>query len=111
MAQIGTAFRNEVLSPARGIFLDTREFTLLEIEHFGDPTKMSHRRLKGHRGHNLTLFTRQHQEKGQDAKRDMMREFLEDAVIRNEALAYYMARSSTYLKVCEAWVLRRSRHV
>jgi len=54
-AQIGNAFRNEI-SPRSGL-LRVREFTMAEIEHFCDPTILTHPKFASIQDTEMTLFS------------------------------------------------------
>ena len=97
VAQVGTMFQNAVPAPHRDGFLNTREFCVFKINHFDAPDS-SCGKLKPHKGHNFTLYTREQQEKGNEAKRRTLQDCI-GGVVKNEAMLYYMARCSTYFKV------------
>lgn len=55
VAQIGTAFRNEI-SPRAGL-LRLREFTMAEIQHFCDPVDKGHKRFADVGQTNVLLYS------------------------------------------------------
>lgn len=98
VAQIGHAFRNEI-SP-RGGLLRVREFQQAEIEYFVHPEfKNAHAKFRDVAQVTLTLFP-QHRQLGDGKTVDMtMEEAVHgpEAVIANECLAYFMARTSLWI--------------
>jgi glycyl-tRNA synthetase len=65
-AQIGNAFRNEI-SPRSGL-LRVREFTMAEIEHFCDPTILTHPKFDGVKDTVMTLYSACDQMDGKKTK-------------------------------------------
>lgn len=95
-AQIGTAFRNEI-SPRNGL-LRVREFQQAEIEYFVNPKEKTHPKFASVADLKLSLLTKTNQLT--DGKTVLMacHDAVENGIISNESLAYYLAR--TYL-FCE----------
>ncbi|KAG5642866.1 hypothetical protein DXG03_002011 [Asterophora parasitica] len=95
-AQIGRSFRNEI-SPRAGL-LRVREFTMAEIEHYVDPDDKSHVRFPEVRSQVLTLLDRHVQESGSSQTTQMtVGEAVDNGVIANETLGYFIARIYQYL--------------
>ncbi|KAI6184565.1 Diadenosine tetraphosphate synthetase [Aphelenchoides bicaudatus] len=94
-AQIGAGFRNEI-SPRQGL-IRVREFTMCEIEHFLDPSDKSHPRFERYANMELTLYSAKNQEDGKDAEVLKIGQAIEDRVVDNETLGYYMARTYLFL--------------
>lgn len=66
-SQIGNAFRNEI-SPRSGL-LRVREFTMAEIEHFCDPSDLSHPRFGEVKDSTMTFYSACNQMDGKKASR------------------------------------------
>lgn len=96
-AQIGFAFRNEI-SP-RGL-LRLREFTIAEIEHFVDPNNKSHAKFSQISSIQLPLLTAESQALTCQTIVLEVKEAVDKKIINNETLAYYMARTYLFLKLC-----------
>lgn len=95
-AQIGTGFRNEI-HPKQGL-LRVREFAMAEIEHFVDENNKDHPKFKNVSGIKLPLFTKQNQEGSREILRDItMRQAVDEKIIDNETLAYFLARTYLFL--------------
>ncbi|KAF9456291.1 hypothetical protein BDZ94DRAFT_1178043 [Collybia nuda] len=95
-AQIGRSFRNEI-SPRAGL-LRVREFTMAEIEHFVDPTDKSHERFSEVRDVTLALLNRHVQEAGGSQITHMsVGEAVDQGIIANETLGYFVARIYQFL--------------
>jgi len=94
-AQIGLAFRNEI-APRSGL-LRVREFPMMEIEHFCNPTDKSHHRFQSIANVRFSLLDRKGQT-GEDVCLSMTAgEAVEGKVINNQTLAYFMARTQLFL--------------
>ncbi|KAJ7595690.1 hypothetical protein C8J56DRAFT_1001720 [Mycena floridula] len=95
-AQIGRSFRNEI-SPRAGL-LRVREFTMAEIEHYVDPLNKKHPRFNEIRDVTLVLLDRHVQASGRSETRQMtVGEAVDQGVIANETLGYFVARISLFL--------------
>ena len=95
-AQIGRSFRNEI-SPRAGL-LRVREFNMGEIEHYVDPENKAHERFHEVRDVKITLLDRHVQEAGQNTTKEMtVGKAVEDGVIDNETLGYFIARIYLFL--------------
>lgn len=94
-AQIGNSYRNEI-SPRAGL-LRVREFTQAEIEHFCSPHDKSHPKFKFISDLNPLLYSRALQ-LGTEKKpqRISLRRAVEEGVIANETLAYFIGRTYTF---------------
>ncbi|KAH7727006.1 glycyl-tRNA synthetase [Aphelenchoides avenae] len=94
-AQIGAGFRNEI-SPRQGL-IRVREFTMCEIEHFVDPADKAYSKFDKVADIQLSLFTKQNQMQGAEATRMRIGQAVEEGIVDNETLGYYMARTHLYL--------------
>ena len=94
-AQIGNSYRNEI-SPRSGL-LRVREFTQAEIEHFCNPNDKSHPKFKYVNHLDPLLYSRSLQ-LGTEKKpqRISLRRAVEEGVIANETLAYFIGRTYTF---------------
>eukprot|EP00696_Hemimastix_kukwesjijk_P000140 gnl/Hemi2/10193_TR3527_c0_g18_i1.p2 gnl/Hemi2/10193_TR3527_c0_g18~~gnl/Hemi2/10193_TR3527_c0_g18_i1.p2 ORF type:complete len:624 (+),score=248.33 gnl/Hemi2/10193_TR3527_c0_g18_i1:159-2030(+) len=95
VAQIGTAFRNEI-APRAGL-LRVREFTMCEIEHFVDPNNKSHPKFSRVAELPLNLYGREAQKAGRPAELVPLGRAVQEGLIGNETLAYFMARTHLFL--------------
>jgi glycyl-tRNA synthetase len=88
--QIGKSYRNEI-SPRQGM-IRLREFTQAEAEIFVHPAeKNRHPQFKRYADYKMPLLTWVQQQKCEDAATLSMREAVDNGVIANEYLAYYVA--------------------
>ena len=94
-AQIGNAFRNEI-SPRSGL-IRVREFTMAEIEHFCDPTDKAHPKFDTVRKTPIVLYSACAQMEGKPANQTTVGEAVDDNVIANPTLGYYLARIQSFL--------------
>ncbi|KAK1443122.1 hypothetical protein BgAZ_306400 [Babesia gibsoni] len=98
-AQIGLGFRNEI-SPRNGL-LRVREFLMAEIEYFVHPQNKKHAKYDEFKHVVLNLLPRSTQKTGSS---EVVKMTVEDAVnkgvIANEALGYFLARTSLFLDKC-----------
>jgi glycyl-tRNA synthetase len=94
-AQIGQAYRNEI-APRSGL-LRVREFTLAEIEHFVNPEDKSHSKFSQVKDLVLNLFPRTEQVKTRKTIKMTAGEAVANAIIANETLAYFIARTHLFL--------------
>ena len=95
-AQIGLGFRNEI-APRNGL-LRVREFCMAEIEHFVNPTDKSHPKFKKVADKELVLFPSEAQLGTGRTVRMTTGEAVEQGVINNETLGYFMARTQLWLE-------------
>jgi len=95
-AQIGQSFRNEI-APRAGL-LRVREFTQMEIEHFVDPEDKSHKKFASVRHLNFLLYPREQQLVASGAVELNVGKCVDEGVIANETLGYFIARTYLYLK-------------
>ncbi|KAF3836568.1 hypothetical protein F7725_029126 [Dissostichus mawsoni] len=89
-AQIGNSFRNEI-SPRSGL-IRVREFTMAEIEHFVDPNEKIHPKFSNVADLDLTLYSSKAQTSGQSAKIMRLGDAVEQGVINNTVLGYFIGR-------------------
>lgn len=94
-AQIGNSFRNEI-SPRSGL-IRVREFTMAEIEHFVDPDQKQHPKFNSVKNLSLTLFSACNQMDGKPAEMKKVGDAVNEKIIANETLGYFMARIHLFL--------------
>jgi len=88
--QIGKSYRNEI-SPRQGM-IRLREFTQAEAEIFVHPDeKNRHPRFARYADYRMPLLTADRQQKEQEAVEMSMREAVDQGIIANEYVAYYVA--------------------
>ncbi|CRH03938.1 glycine--tRNA ligase, putative [Plasmodium relictum] len=98
-AQIGLGFRNEI-SPRNGL-LRVREFQMAEIEYFVNPNKKFHEKYYLFKHLMLPLFPRDNQLTSKLIIKNLtIQEAVEQKIIGNEALAYFLARTYLFLLKC-----------
>ncbi|CAG9858491.1 unnamed protein product [Phyllotreta striolata] len=97
-AQIGNAFRNEI-SPRSGL-IRVREFTMAEIEHFCDPNDKRHPKFENVKDVKLLLYSACNQMDGKPAERKTIGEAVQNGLVANETLGYFMARIQQFLVKC-----------
>lgn len=90
VAQVGNAFRNEI-SPRSGL-IRVREFTMAEIEHFVDPANKDHPKFETVADLKLNLYTACSQMDGKSSAPVSLRDAVEQKIIANQTLAYFMGR-------------------
>jgi glycyl-tRNA synthetase len=95
-AQIGLGFRNEI-APRSGL-LRVREFCMAEIEHFVNPLDKSHPSFDSVKHNELVLFGRDDQLGSGKTKTIAVGEAVEQGLINNQTLAYFMARTQLYME-------------
>ncbi|XP_053715326.1 glycine--tRNA ligase-like [Synchiropus splendidus] len=94
-AQIGNSFRNEI-SPRSGL-IRVREFTMAEIEHFVDPNEKVHPKFSNVADLEITLYSSKAQTSGQSAQIMRLGDAVEQGVINNSVLGYFIGRIYLYL--------------
>ncbi|XP_048866234.1 glycine--tRNA ligase isoform X1 [Brienomyrus brachyistius] len=94
-AQIGNSFRNEI-SPRSGL-IRVREFTMAEIEHFVDPNEKVHPRFQNVADLDVMLYSSKAQTSGQSAQLMRLGDAVEQGVINNSVLGYFIGRIYLYL--------------
>ncbi|KAM8967175.1 glycine--tRNA ligase [Pelodytes ibericus] len=94
-AQIGNSFRNEI-SPRSGL-IRVREFTMAEIEHFVDPNDKQHPRFENVADLNILLYSSKAQLSGESAHKMRLGDAVEQGVINNSVLGYFIGRIYLYL--------------
>jgi len=94
-AQIGNSFRNEI-SPRSGL-IRVREFTMAEIEHFVDPTEKVHPKFPNVADLEIMLYSSKAQTSGQSAHIMRLGDAVEQGVINNSVLGYFIGRIYLYL--------------
>ncbi|TNM96623.1 hypothetical protein fugu_016284 [Takifugu bimaculatus] len=94
-AQIGNSFRNEI-SPRSGL-IRVREFTMAEIEHFVDPKEKVHQKFANVADLEILLYSSKAQTSGQSAEVMKLGDAVEQGVINNSVLGYFIGRIYLYL--------------
>ncbi|TSK98415.1 Glycine--tRNA ligase [Bagarius yarrelli] len=94
-AQIGNSFRNEI-SPRSGL-IRVREFTMAEIEHFVDPNEKVHSKFSNVADLEILLYSSKAQTSGQSAQIMKLGDAVEQGVINNSVLGYFIGRIYLYL--------------
>ncbi|XP_046395890.1 glycine--tRNA ligase [Ischnura elegans] len=94
-AQIGNSFRNEI-SPRSGL-IRVREFTMAEIEHFCDPSDKDHPKFESIRNVKLQLYSACNQMDGKSAVAVPIGDAVDQGLVANQTLGYYMARIHLFL--------------
>uniref|UniRef100_A0A1A7YPQ7 Glycine--tRNA ligase n=1 Tax=Iconisemion striatum TaxID=60296 RepID=A0A1A7YPQ7_9TELE len=94
-AQIGNSFRNEI-SPRSGL-IRVREFTMAEIEHFVDPNEKIHPKFSNVADLDIMLYSSKAQTSGQSAQVMRLGDAVEQGVINNSVLGYFIGRIYLYL--------------
>nr|XP_033787639.1 glycine--tRNA ligase [Geotrypetes seraphini] len=94
-AQIGNSFRNEI-SPRSGL-IRVREFTMAEIEHFVDPNDKQHPKFENVADLTILLYSSKAQVSGESAHRMKLGEAVQQGVINNSVLGYFIGRIYLYL--------------
>ncbi|GAB0185027.1 glycine--tRNA ligase [Grus japonensis] len=94
-AQIGNSFRNEI-SPRSGL-IRVREFTMAEIEHFVDPSEKNHPKFQNVADLNILLYSSKAQVSGQSAHVMRLGDAVQQGVINNSILGYYIGRIYLFL--------------
>ncbi|XP_013410317.1 glycine--tRNA ligase [Lingula anatina] len=97
-AQIGNSFRNEI-SPRSGL-IRVREFTMAEIEHFLDPEDKSHPRFKDVADLRIPLHSACNQLDGKPVQVMTLGEAVEQKIINNQTLGYFMGRIYLFMTKC-----------
>ncbi|RLN48055.1 hypothetical protein BBJ28_00011781 [Nothophytophthora sp. Chile5] len=95
-AQIGSAFRNEI-SPRAGL-LRVREFQQAEIEFFVNPKDKRHAKFASVADLELALLTKTNQLTHGKTVPMTCGAAVEQGIIANESLAYYLARTFQFCK-------------
>ncbi|NXP44149.1 GARS ligase, partial [Heliornis fulica] len=94
-AQIGNSFRNEI-SPRSGL-IRVREFTMAEIEHFVDPSEKNHPKFENVADLNILLYSSKAQVSGQSAQVMRLGDAVQQGVINNSVLGYFIGRIYLFL--------------
>ncbi|XP_062841429.1 glycine--tRNA ligase [Trichomycterus rosablanca] len=94
-AQIGNSFRNEI-SPRSGL-IRVREFTMAEIEHFVDPNEKVHSKFPSVADLEILLYSAKAQTSGQSAQLMKLGDAVEQGIINNSVLGYFIGRIYLYL--------------
>lgn len=97
IAQLGRSFRNEI-SP-RHFVVRVREFGQLEIEMFLDPERLDEcPKFDEVADTEITIYTREAQEKGKKPIRLTAREAFEKKIIPNKYMAYFLAKEFLFFQ-------------
>eukprot|EP00617_Octactis_speculum_P007413 CAMPEP_0185781330 /NCGR_PEP_ID=MMETSP1174-20130828/101986_1 /TAXON_ID=35687 /ORGANISM="Dictyocha speculum, Strain CCMP1381" /LENGTH=764 /DNA_ID=CAMNT_0028471259 /DNA_START=27 /DNA_END=2321 /DNA_ORIENTATION=- len=95
-AQIGLGFRNEIAP--RGGLLRVREFCMAEIEHFVNPDDKSHPKFNDVKDLTMILFNEATQLGSGKPLVLTMGEALDQGVVNNQTLGYFMARTQMFMQ-------------
>ncbi len=87
--QIGKSYRNEI-SPRQGM-IRLREFTQAEAEIFVNPESKRHPNFGRYADYAVDLWGIEQQQQNTDPVRKTMREAVDEGIIANEYIAYYLA--------------------
>lgn len=93
--QIGKSYRNEI-SPRQGM-IRLREFTQAEAEIFVHPNEKKHPNFSRYENYSMPLCGIEQQEKDEDAVVKTMRQAVDEGIIANEYVAYYVAMTHDIL--------------
>ena len=97
VAQIGKAYRNEI-SP-RNFLIRMREFEQMELEMFVDPDKLNeHPRWEEVYDTEVMILTRDAQEAGKGATKFKLEDAVQQGIIHNQYLAYYISLENDFMK-------------
>jgi glycyl-tRNA synthetase len=96
-ATIGIGFRNEI-SPRQSI-LRVREFEMGEIEHFVDPLDKSHEKYHLVKNVEVAFWSAKSQFENVAHSKMKMSDALENKVLLNETMAYFIARVYQFMKL------------
>ena len=96
ISQLGKSFRREI-SPQQ--FVRLREFTQFEIEYFFDPLITTHDHFNDIRDIILPLFTGDRQLCGQGVLNITVAEAVNQGIICNQILAYFLARIYQFAEI------------
>lgn len=96
IAQIGRVGRNEI-SPRQGM-VRLREFTIMEVELFFDPEDPDCPLLRGVEEEELTILTGESKKRGGRPVKVKVREAVDEKIIINEWLAYFMSLSKKFVE-------------
>jgi glycyl-tRNA synthetase len=95
VAQIGTAYRNEI-APKGGL-IRVREFTMAEIEYFVNPKAKDHVKFGTVKDLRLNLFPAVNQVGDGKFCTPTVGEAVASKLIDNQTLAYFMARTAMFM--------------
>ncbi len=93
--QIGKSYRNEI-SPRQGM-IRLREFTQAEAEIFVHPNEKDHPQFFRYANYSMPLCGIAQQEKDEEAVVKTMRQAVDEGIIANEYVAYYVAMTHDIL--------------
>ncbi|KAF0687712.1 hypothetical protein As57867_020499, partial [Aphanomyces stellatus] len=96
-AQVGNAFRNEIAP--RGGLVRVREFQQAEIEWFVHPDDKSHAKFGEVGAHVLTLYPKDLQLTTGKTVAMTARDAVDQKIIANESLAYYLTRTAAFVEL------------
>lgn len=107
-ACIGTAFRNEIAP--RAALIRVREFTLAEIEHFVNPNDKSHDKFDRVRDVDIWAWPRNLQATNAEPVRMKIGDAVDQKIIDNETLGYFMGRVALFLQAIGVSMVRFRQH-
>lgn len=74
-----------------------REFTMAEIEHFCDPNEKDHPKFADNRQIKMTLYSACNQMEGKSAQEIIIGDAVDQKLVANETLGYFMSRIQMFL--------------
>ena len=95
IAQVGRVARNEI-SPRQGL-IRMREFTIMEIEFFFDPESDIKPNLEKFGNLKLSILRAEDKEKGEKPKEYSIEEILQEKIVYNQWMLYWMATASKFV--------------
>lgn len=77
--------------------LRVREFTMAEIEHFCNPSEKDHPKFANNRHIKMTLYSACNQMEGKSAQEITIGDAVDQKLVANETLGYFMSRIQMFL--------------
>jgi glycyl-tRNA synthetase len=108
LASIGRSFRNEIAP--RNSLLRVREFTLAEIEYFIDPQNKYHHKYDTIKDITILAWNRSYQELGLEPEITKIVDLVDQKIIDNQVLAYFMGKTLLFLNTMGLKYLRFRQH-
>jgi glycyl-tRNA synthetase len=93
--QIGKSYRNEI-SPRQGV-IRLREFSQAEAEIFVHPGEKQHPRFEAYAAYRVPLLGIEQQENGLEPVITTMRDAVDNGLVANEYVAYYLALTHDFM--------------
>lgn len=95
VAQVGTAYRNEI-APKGGL-IRVREFTMAEIEYFVNPAAKQHAKFESVAALRLNLFPADRQVGDGTLVTPTLGDAVASGLVNNQTLGYFMGRTALFL--------------